>query len=151
MKNLAISCYLRFAWTELASALSAGGAQGLATTTAPSLIFCKPSTTTFSPGSNPEVMTQLGPVAWPGFHGTNLYFASRADDAELIGALHFADCALRNHDRILQNLRDHAGAGVETRTQYATRIFHPRSDEDRAGGSLRLSICCEQPGSVGKG
>src|SRR5215469_2094646 len=56
--------------TELPGALfSEGFVQGFATTGIPFLIFCKPSTTTFSPGFSPDVITQSLPTRGPTFTG----------------------------------------------------------------------------------
>src|SRR5262245_8236158 len=59
-----------------ATVFSGGGVHGLAVTGAPALIFCRPSTTTFSPGFNPVVITQSGPTRSPTWTGRISAFPS---------------------------------------------------------------------------
>src|SRR5215470_12067892 len=85
-KNLGTWGYLVPGWPSafatgcsvgLSAALfSDGGSHGFATTAEPDLIFCKPSTITFSPDFRPDVMTQSVPMRGPTFTGRISAFPS---------------------------------------------------------------------------
>src|SRR6516225_2293819 len=127
--------------TELAGPVfSEGRVHGFATTGVPALIFCKPSTTTFSPGFTPDVITQSLPDTWADLHRPNLCFPICADNAELITALHFVNRALRHYDRVFQNLCDDSRAREESWPQDAPRIRKQPGDQNCTGRCFLLQI-----------